>query len=60
MKIPDKVFLPMLIAAVVGVVIFADISSDRVTEIMDYSLFGTIAVALLIIGVHRLFKWFKK
>jgi Ca2+/H+ antiporter len=60
LKIPDKVSIPILIAAVVGVVIFADISSDRVTEIMDYILFSTIAVALLIIGVHRLFKWFKK
>jgi hypothetical protein len=60
MKIPDKDFITVLIATIVVAIIFADISAASVTRIMDYILLGIIAVALLIIGVHRLFKWFKK
>jgi branched-subunit amino acid transport protein len=60
MKIPDKDFITVLIAAIVVAIIFADNSAASVTRIMDYILFGIITVALLIIGVHRLFKWFKK
>ena len=42
MKIPDKDFITVLIAAIVVAIIFADISAASVTEIMDYFLFGFI------------------